>query len=224
MELKRFIYSMIRMFWLILLMCAIGGGTAAYIVDFTMVPMYSASTTVYTLNKSGSMNNQPRIDYQDIITSRQLSNDYQDIIKSEKVISMTQSEIRDLNISQLELKEMISVSSQDNSNIIVISAIADDPKIATRISKAVSKSFISTLIEMTEMQIVGVIDEAKEPTQPIPNINTKPIVLGIACGLGLAILIIYWVDFFDTTIRFPEDVETYTNLSVLGIIPEYNEA
>lgn len=221
MELRRFIFSMVRMCWLIILMGAIGGGIAAYLVDYKNMPVYSAETTVYTLNKASSINNQSKIDYQDILISRNLINDYQDIMKSEKVITMTEKEIKDLNISQTELKEMISISSQNDSSIIVISAISTDPKVATLVSKAVTKCFISTLNEMTETNIIGVIDEAKEPTIPNSNENTKPIMLSVALGIVIAVLIIYAIDFFDTTIRYYEDVEKYTKISIIGVIPKY---
>ncbi len=221
MELRRFLYSIAKMCWLIILMGIIGGGTAVILFDYSTEPIYAAETTVYTLNKGSSVNNQGTIDYQNILISRQLINDYQDIIKSEKVIKMTENEIKNLDINQEELKKMISINSQDDSSIIVITATAGDPKIAVSVSKAVAKSFISTLIEMTETNIVGVIDEAKEPTKPIPNPDTKIIILAILFGMGAAIVIIYIVDFFNTTIRFYEDIEHYSKLPVLGVIPKF---
>jgi capsular polysaccharide biosynthesis protein len=221
MELRRFINSIIRMLWLIILLGAIGGAIATYMTNYNNVSMYYSETTIYTLNKVSSVSNENKINYQDILLSRQLINDYQDIIKSEKVITMAEKEITNLNISQDEIKNMLSIRSQDNSNIVVISALSYDPKVAVAVSKAVTKCFISTLNEMTKTNIVGVIDEAKDPAYPLPNDYTRPILLGVVFGIVIAVLIIYIVDFFDTTIRFHEDVEHYTKLSILGVIPKY---
>lgn len=221
MELRRFLYSMARMCWLIILLGIAGGTATAFLTGFSIKPIYSSDTMVYALNKGSSVNNQSTIDYQNILISRQLINDYQDIIKSEKVMGMAEGEIKDPGISQEELKEMISISAQDESSIIVITATANDPKEAAAVSRAVAKSFIKTLSEMTETNIVGVIDEAKTPAKPIANPGNKIIIIGILLGLGTAVLIIFAIDFFDTTIRFYEDVELNTNLQIVGVIPKY---
>lgn len=232
MEFKRFLHTFKRMIWLIILLGLLGGGIAAYmsgIINSNNKPMYVADTTIYTLAKAE--NNQTGIYYQDLTGIRQLANDYQDIIKSEKVTSLIEKEVKDLNLSQSEIKNMISVTAQEKSNIVVISGFSPKPGDAKIISDAAAKCFIETLSNLTDTNMVGVIDTAKEPVFPISDRNGKTltfgntdyslnmILIGLAIGMLTAFAIIFAVDFFDTTIRTCDDIEHYTDISILGIVP-----
>lgn len=222
MELKRFLYTFLRMFWLIILLGSVGLGVTIYLYGYGAVPVYTADTKIFTLAKGSADSSRNKIDYQDILTNRQLSNDYQDIIKSKKVIEMSQRQLSGMKIDPDRLKSMISVNSQDNSSIVVIRAVSADAGEAGRVSLAVSNSFISTLEELTKTDIVGVIDEPGLPSSPVQPDNLKQILMGLLIGIGTAIIIIYIADFFDTRIRFKEDIEHYTKLPMLAVIPKYN--
>ncbi len=222
MELKRFLYTSLRMFWLIILLGAVGLGTAIYLYGYGAVPVYAAETKIFTLAKGSADSSRNKIDYQDILTNRQLSNDYQDIIKSKKVIERSQSRLNGMKIDQDRIKGMISVSSQDNSSIVVIRAVSVDAEEARRVSQAVSNSFILTLEELTKTNIVGIIDEPQLASSPVQPDNSKQILLGLLIGIGAAVILIYIVDFFDTRIRFKEDIEHYTKLPMLAVIPKYS--
>ena len=221
MELKRFLHTFLRMFWLVILLGLLGGGIAAYMYGYRTVPVYAADTKIFTLAKGSADKIQDKIDYQDIITNRQLSNDYQYIIKSKKVIEMSQGKLSDMKINQDQLKSMISVSSQDNSSIVVIRAVSINAEEARKVSQAVSSSFVSTLEELTKTDIVGIIDDPELPSSPVKPDNTKKILTGLLIGIGTAVIIIYIVDFFDTRIRFAEDIEHFTKLPMLAVVPKY---
>ena len=66
---------------------------------------------------------------------------------------------------------------------------------------------------------ITVVDKAKVPTFPFkPNLRLHlliAIVVGLAAGIGLAILL----EHFDDTIKHPQDMEKFLGLPVLGIIP-----
>lgn len=222
MELKRFLHTFLRMFWLVILMGVIGLGIATYMYGYRTVPVYAADTKIFTLSKGSPDKIQDKIDYQDILTNRQLSNDYQYIIKSKKVIEMSYEKLSDMKMSLDRLKSMISVSSQDNSSIVVIRAVSVDAEEAKKVSQTVSNSFISTLEELTKTDIVGIIDEPELPSTPVQPDNLKQILMGLLIGLGTAVIIIYIVDFFDTRIRFAEDIEHFTKLPMLAVVPKYS--
>lgn len=220
MELKRFLGTFLRMSWLVILMGAVGVGVAEY--GFRELPVYASDTKIFTLAKNSAGSTQGKIDYQDILTDRQLSNDYQYIVKSKKVIDAAQSQLKDLKITQEQLKNMISIGLQENSSIVVLRAVSENAEQARRVSQVVSNSFISTLEEMTKTDIVGIIDEPELPAAPIQNDNTKQMLLGLLVGIGTAVIIIYIADMLDTRIRFCEDIEHFTKLPMLAVIPKYN--
>lgn len=233
MELRRLLKSLSRLFWLMVLLGVIGIGVGFFIANSDKEVLYSADTTIYTLNKIKSpINGLGGINYQDILASRQLVNDYQQIIRSDKVITLVEKEVKDINLSVSDIKNMISISAQPNSSIVIISAYSKDPKVAKDVSTAVSKCFISTLNDLTDSNIVGIIDEAKVPNVPISSDYSflgfgrqreiMSMVLGGSVGLILALILIIFIDSFDTTIRFYEDIEKYTDCRIIGIIPNHS--
>jgi capsular exopolysaccharide synthesis family protein len=68
---------------------------------------------------------------------------------------------------------------------------------------------------------IHVIDKGHVPTLPtLPNV---PLNLGLALALGLicGALVAYSVDFFDRTVKTPEDVERVLRVPFLGAIPAF---
>lgn len=220
MELKRFIYTVKSMLWLIIVLGVIGGGIAEYASMHLLTHQYQAETTIYALNKNAA-DGSVGIDYQSVMLSRQLVQDYQEIMTSEKVLALAEVHMQKYSISQDELKKMIKVIPKIDSSVIGISAVADDPKIAAEASLEVTRAFMIRLRELTNGNIVGVIDEAKIPEKPVNDNRVKNIILGALSGIISAFAIIYLKELFDSTVKFSEEIERIAHIKVLGIIPEY---
>ncbi len=221
MEIRRFMNSIKRMLWLIILFGVIGGGVTYYTSYYKSVPMYNAETTIYAMSKGSSTSNSDSINYQDVMLSRYLVEDYKEIITSEKVLKLAASQLQKYQITQDYLKGMISVSPKNDSSVIGISVTANDPKLAAEASTAVTQAFMTRLRELTNANIVGILDAAQEPQAPISNNYTKNMVVGVLVGIILALAIIYIRELFDMNIRYVEDLENSLNLKVIGIIPKY---
>ncbi|AOR77380.1 GumC family protein [Novosphingobium resinovorum] len=66
---------------------------------------------------------------------------------------------------------------------------------------------------------ISIIDRAKIPTQPSsPNLPLN-ILVSLLAGLGIAAIYVIVRDYFDDTIRSPDDVEAKFGLPLLGLIP-----
>jgi succinoglycan biosynthesis transport protein ExoP len=70
---------------------------------------------------------------------------------------------------------------------------------------------------------VSILDRAVEPRAPVKP--RKPLAIGMGCLLGLMFGVgaVLALDYFDNTVRSPEDVEQYLGLSILGIVPRFRE-
>lgn len=214
MELRRFFNSIARMFWLVVLFGLIGGGIAFY-TNYFATPVYEAETTIYAMTKGQNVN------YQDVMLSRQMVQDYQEIITSDRVLALSADKLKNYNITPQQLKGMISVQPKNESSIISIRATSNEPKIAAEASSAVTHAFLDVSSDITNNQIVGVLDQAKIPQYPVSSGGTRNIVIGIIAGILAAITVIYIRELFDTTIRYAEDLERNLKIKVTGIIPKY---
>ncbi|MBC8062936.1 MAG: hypothetical protein H7Y18_20080 [Clostridiaceae bacterium] len=222
MELRRFFNSVGRMIWLVILLGVIGGGCAYYTSYYITTSIYEAETTVYAMSKGSTLNGNDSINYQDVMLSRQLVQDYQEIIASEKVRTLAVNQLKKYGISQERLQSMIRVEPKNESSIIGIVAVSENPQLAADASNAVTQAFVTRLRELTNNNIVGVLDEARLPQFPITNNATKKILIGIIAGIVIAVSIIYIRELFDTTIRLVDDVEDSLKIKVFGVIPKYS--
>jgi capsular exopolysaccharide synthesis family protein len=85
------------------------------------------------------------------------------------------------------------------------------------IKARVSQEAISIKVPRTAVEI---IDQARPPTAPVkPNV---PLYLGLAAiaGLVLGIMLAFFIEYLDTSVKTIDDVERYLGLPVLGVIPQ----
>lgn len=95
-------------------------------------------------------------------------------------------------------------------------------------SKEVYENIYSILLEKAEEQRiisassnagVKVVDMPVMPLEPISKNEMRYYLLGAVLGLALGLLLAFFIDFNDTTIKSNEDIERYLNLPVMGTIP-----
>jgi polysaccharide biosynthesis transport protein len=72
-----------------------------------------------------------------------------------------------------------------------------------------------------ETNNVRVVETATAPTAPIRPRKAWNLGLSIVVGLGLGIAVAIAIEYFDTTVRTPDDVERYLGLPVIGIVPKF---
>jgi uncharacterized protein involved in exopolysaccharide biosynthesis len=70
-----------------------------------------------------------------------------------------------------------------------------------------------------ETNNVRVVEEATVPSAPVRPRKARQILMSLVAGLVLALGVALGVEYFDTTLRTPDDVERYLGLPVVAIIP-----
>ena len=223
MEMRRFLNAIYRKLWLIILLGILGGSGSFCINYYNMVPLYEASTTILTVTDNAGTPNRSNggISYDDIMIGREFQQDFRDIMMSEKVLLNAADKLKGIPVSAKEISGMISLGSDKNSNIVKIRAYSDIPQKAIIVSKAVSAAFIERLNEITKTNIIGVLDEAKEPLAPMENDVTKGTFMGLFAGVIIAFVIVYITELFDSVVRSADDIEYNVKLPVLAQIPIY---
>jgi uncharacterized protein involved in exopolysaccharide biosynthesis len=69
---------------------------------------------------------------------------------------------------------------------------------------------------------VRIIEAATPPTVPIQPRKTRNVVLSIVAGLVLAFGVAFALEYLDTTVKTPDDVERHLGLSVIGVVPSFH--
>jgi len=72
-----------------------------------------------------------------------------------------------------------------------------------------------------ETNNVRIVEAASPPTAPVRPRKIWNLGLSLAVGLGLGLAVALALEYFDTTVRTPDDVERYLGLPVIAIVPRF---
>jgi len=215
LELRNIVEIILKRIWIIVAITLAAAIVGLTISVFFIDDVYSASTTLIVREKRKSGE-----EYQlsDLNLARNLVDTYSVIIKSNRVLEKVLDEVGS-DITTNELRSKISVQSEGNTEIIRITVEDLSPETAKNIANSTARVFMNEIVRLLEMDNVQVIDEARAsftPVKPKVGMNTAiSFILGLMVSLGLAFVL----EYFDNTIKEPEDVEKYLDLPVIGVIP-----
>lgn len=215
LELRNIVEIILKRLWIIVAITLAAAIVGLTISIFFIDDVYSSSTTLIVREKRKSGE-----EYQlsDLNLARNLVDTYSVIIKSNRVLEKVLDEVGS-DITTNELRSKISVQSEGNTEIIRITVEDLSPETAKNIANSTARVFMNEIVRLLEMDNVQVIDEARAsftPVKPKVGMNTAiSFILGLMVSLGLAFVL----EYFDNTIKEPEDVEKYLDLPVIGVIP-----
>ncbi|MDT3766188.1 YveK family protein [Priestia filamentosa] len=202
---------------IITIILTIASGIVSYLF---LTPIYQSSTQIL-VNQSKS--EQQIYSPAEIQTNLQLINTYNVIIKSPAILDEVIKR-EDLEMTSGALNKLISVSSEQDSQVMNVTVQHEDPKKAADIANAVATTFqseIKTIMNIDNVSIVtrAEISDNPSPIKPNPILNMAiALVIGLIAGIGLAFLL----DYLDNTIKKEHDIENQLDLPILGTITTIN--
>ena len=185
-----------------------------------VTPMYSASTTLVLTSSNNKNNTTNSITTTDIVVNSKLVDTYSELIKSKNVLEEVISNLG-MNIKVERLKNSITVSSLEDTELIEIKVKNIEPENSAKIANEVAKVFIKRITEFYNINNVQIVDEAQIPTSP-SNINHKKDILMFGL-IGALISVAYVViaNMLDTTIKSADELDKMFKLPILASIPVY---
>ncbi|NTY10703.1 capsular biosynthesis protein [Exiguobacterium sp. JMULE1] len=212
------LFSVLRKsLWRIVALTVVVALISFAVSSFLIKPTYQAETQILVTPKKQENN---IIDAQQVQSSVTLVNTYRVIIKSPAILETVQKEVSNAPTSLSALNNMITVESEQNSQVINVSVQSTDAALASDIANSVASVFSEDIPKLMNVDNVKVLSVSGIPTSPVsPNIilNTAiAAVVGLLLGIGLAFL----REVLDRRIRTEEQVQQILDLPVLGSIPD----
>ena len=190
-----------------------------YSIGF-VTPMYESYTTLL-LVKGEESEKSDSITTTDLTLNSKLVPTYRELIRSKDVLRQVISSLN-IDITEEEIKDHITVTSVEDTELIEISVENKDPANAAKIANEIAKVFTEKVAELYKINNVHVIDEAEVENTP-SNINhVKDVVIFAFIGLVIAVAYVLIANMLDTTIKTAEDVEKLFKIPVLANIPMNN--
>lgn len=157
-----------------------------------------------------------------INSATKLVSTYSIIIKSDTVLQQVIDNLG-LNLTYAQLNKRVTVAAVDDTQVMKITVQSDSPEWARQVCEQIITVAPDVIKEAVEAGSVKVISNPSLATEPVsPNIK-KNTMLAAAVGFVLVIGIIVLQVLLDNKINTEEDVTKYLDMTVLGVIPQYDQ-
>lgn len=185
-----------------------------YYTDNIQVAEYKSQTSLVLTSGTD------KITQNDITVNKNLVSTYREIIKSRRILSPVIENLQ-LDLTTEELSKKITVTSTNDTEIIVITVTDTDSIKARDIANEIAKVFQKDIANIIPIDNISLVDEAVEANEPY-NVNVlKQYIIGVGAGFLIGSMIITIMFYFDDSIKRPEDIEEKVGLSVLSTVPKY---
>jgi capsular polysaccharide biosynthesis protein len=210
---KEIIKALLDRIILVVIIPFVAVSVTAYISYEVLEPTYTATTTMYVLNRQS----ENTVNYSELMTGEMLIADYQQLALSDRVMKATAKETGLENLGGYA----IDVSAASNTRIIVISVEGTDPAMAAEVANSIAGNLSDCIMDVMRVENISVIDDADPPGFPSGPNKLMNIALAGVLGLALSIFLTLVIEMMNTTIRTTEDVESALGLPVLAKVPKF---
>lgn len=214
------ILSAVRQHLLELIFVTLAAALVGFMASkFLMTPKYDSSALMI-VNTRQDVNANVTSDQ--INSATKLVSTYSIIIKSDTVLQRVIDNLG-LNLTYAQLNKRVTVAAVDDTQVMKITVQSDSPEWARQVCEQIITVAPDVIKEAVEAGSVKVISNPSLATEPVsPNIK-KNTMLAAAVGFVLVIGIIVLQVLLDNKINTEEDVTKYLDMTVLGVIPQYDQ-
>lgn len=212
-------YYVLKRVWILAATMIFCAGIAFFGCKCILTPEYTASASVYILNRSS----QSELIYSDLQSSEKLTSDFEVLITGRNITSAVIEKLN-LDMTDAELAGNIAVSNPNNARILQISVTDGNPKLAMEIANCILDVSAEQIVPIMGIDALNVVYEAVEPTVPSSPNTMKNTLLAAAFSGILTIAALVFKFALDDTIRTEDDVTKYLGLSTMGVVPKDTRA
>ncbi|GAF65033.1 capsular polysaccharide biosynthesis protein [Bacillus sp. TS-2] len=187
---------------------------------FLLTPTYESTAQILVTQE----NTEQIISQQDVRTNIELINTYNEVMRSPAILDLVIEELN-LDISVNSLKSSLSISSENNSQVMNLTVEHTDPAMAVNIANTTATVFEEKIIDLMNVNNVNILapatlGEIPSPVSPNPTLNMA---IALVVGLMLAVGLAFLLEYLDPTIKSEEELEKLLELPVLGVVPNMDE-
>jgi len=217
MTIQSLIKVLLKRWFFILMLMILSMGIAILISYYIQTPIYEAETQLLVNQKS--YENQQLVGAQNVDTDLRLINTYNVIIKSPVILAKV-IDVLSLDTTPDELMKQIEVSSANNSQVVNIRVQDKNEENAVKIANSIAEVFKEEIPVLMHVDNINILFVAQSSEQPVPVKPNKMLNLIIAaiCGFALAIVLAYFLETIDKTIKTEQDIEEVLSLPVIGVV------
>ncbi|EUJ18733.1 capsular polysaccharide biosynthesis protein, putative chain length regulator [Listeria grandensis FSL F6-0971] len=212
--LKEILEVLRKNIWIIIgCMILLAAGSFAYL-NFLVTPKYEATSQVLITQSAQGQNTA--VQNSEIQANIQMVNTYAVVIKSPRILKIAAKEISP-TMTLEALASKVSVDSVQNSQVINIHVVDDNPEAAIRIVQIVTKNFLKETADMMKINNVELLADAYTAKKISPNVKLG-MLAGMLAGLVVGVIISFGRRMFDERFKKEEEITSRLQIPVIGTI------
>ena len=203
--------------WKILLLGAIIGGILAEGMTLLKTPMYQSTSTLSMLSKTTSITSMA-----DLQLGSELSSDFTIIASSKPVVDAAVESLKEdknITLTRGQIQNMLSVANKEDTRMLSITVTSDDPELSYEVADAVTTAAVAQMAAITQTDPPTIVEHPEVASDAMDNGMRKNLAVGILAGLVLVAAIYVILYMMNDRIQTEEDIQTYLDATVLGVIP-----
>lgn len=224
----------LRRSWLLIVAAALLGVVAAWAVTSRTAPTYEATSAAFVSSeRSGTLND---LTQGNAFTEKRVASYAQ--LATEPMVTQPVIDDFNLGVTPGAFAQRVTVSVPVDTTMIVITVSDGSPTVAASLANAMMTSLKATVAEIEPKTVAvtapdGTVVSAAGPPVKItqvrfaeapvaaasPNLLLN-LAVGLLAGLALGVLAAILRDLIDTRVRSLDEVESMTDVPVVGIIPD----
>ncbi|MFP3668931.1 Wzz/FepE/Etk N-terminal domain-containing protein [Priestia sp. SIMBA_032] len=216
-SLKELLQTLKKRLLLIIIITAIFTAISGIVSYFFLTPIYQSSTQILVnQEKSENAVYSPN----EVQTNLQLINTYNAIIKSPAILDKVIKK-ENLEMTTGELNKLISVSNEQESQVVNITVQHKNPKDSKNIANTIATTFQSEIKSIMNVDNVSILTKAElgARIKPDPILN---MIIALVVGLMVSVGVAFLLEYLDNTLKEDQDIEDQLGLPVLGAITIIN--
>lgn len=217
-DLLRLVRALWHRAWAIVLSMLLCGAAAFSYTYFLVTPLYKSSALMYVNNSSITVGSTS-VSLSDLTASQTLVDTYIVILKTRLTLNDV-IEQAELDYDYEDLREMISASPVNSTEIFEITVTSPSPSEAEKIANTIAKVLPEKISEIMDGSSVRTVDFAVRPTMKSSPSITKNVALGLIVGMILSCGVIVLLELLDEQIRDEEYLMQTYELPVLAAVPD----
>lgn len=184
---------------------------------YLLTPVYKATATFYVLEQP-----ETGLEFSDVQVGEALTKDYIRVFSMWEIHDQVKNELG-LSYSYHEMQDMLTISQAQASRMLDITVSSPNAAEAAAMANKYAEVSTKFISERMKTEAPCIVSTALVPTSPSSPSTVKNIVLGFIVGAFLASTFVVLKVIFDDKIKTAEDIERYTGLPTLAVVPLQNK-
>lgn len=220
-DLKDIAYILKKHLKMLIIVPVVAALVAGIVSFFLLQPVYQSSIDILINQPSSDVSSSANPN--DITAYQKLVSTYAEMAKLRTVTNEAGVQLGLSEKDIAELTKTISVNPKGNTQILTVSVQSNNPELATQYVGALVQSLKVTGAEKLGQDNIQLLDTAIVPTSPVAPNKIMNIAIAFVLGAMIAVFVAFLIEYLDTRVKRPEEIEHLLDLPIIGMIPDFNK-